>query len=57
VRIAMLDIADALGDAEAYWSEYRNHDPEALTVPAIAAEVAQRLTTAGRGGPGAAAGG
>jgi hypothetical protein len=48
VRIAMLDIADALGDAEAYLAEYRNHDPEALTVPAIAAEVAQRLTQAGR---------
>lgn len=48
VRIAMLDIADALGDAEAYLAEYRDHDPEALTVPAIAAEVAQRLTTAGR---------
>lgn len=48
VRIAMLDIADALGDAEAYWAEYRDHDPEALTVPAIAAEVAQRLTPAGR---------
>jgi hypothetical protein len=48
VRIAMLDIADALGDAEAYLAEYRNHDPEALTVPAIAAEVAQRLTPAGR---------
>ena len=48
VRIAMLDIADALGDVEAYLAEYRDHDPEALTVPAIAAEVAQRLTTAGR---------
>jgi hypothetical protein len=48
VRIAMLDIADALGDAEAYLAEYRNHDPEALTVPAIAAEVAGRLTSAGR---------
>jgi hypothetical protein len=48
VQIAMLDIADALGDAEAYWAEYRDHDPEALTVPAIAAEVAQRLTPAGR---------
>ncbi|MCS5700334.1 hypothetical protein NZK32_14935 [Cyanobium sp. FGCU-52] len=48
VRIAMLDIADALGDAEAYLAEYRDHDPEALTVPAIAARVAQRLTPAGR---------
>jgi hypothetical protein len=48
VRIAMLDIADALGDAEAYWAEYRDHDPEALTVPAIAARVAERLIPAGR---------
>ncbi len=48
VRIAMLDIADALGDAEAYLAEYRDHDPEALTVPAIAARVAQRLSGAGR---------
>ncbi len=48
VRIAMLDIADALGDAEAYLAEYRDHDPEALTVPAIAARVAERLTAAGR---------
>lgn len=48
VRIAMLDIADVLGDAEAYLAQYRDHDPEALTVPAIAAEVAGRLTPAGR---------
>lgn len=48
VRIAMLDIADALGDAEAYLAEYRDHDPEALAVPAIAARVAERLTGAGR---------
>jgi thioesterase domain-containing protein len=48
VSIAMLDIADALGDAEAYLAEYRDHSPEALTVPAIAAEVAERLTKAGR---------
>ena len=48
VRIAMLDIADVLGDAEAYLAEYRDHDADALTVPVIAAEVAQRLTTAGR---------
>jgi hypothetical protein len=44
----MLDIADALGDADAYLAEYRDHSPEALTVPAIAAEVAERLTKAGR---------
>jgi hypothetical protein len=48
VRIAMLDIADALGDAEAYLAEYRDHNPEALMLPAIAAEVAERLTLAGR---------
>jgi hypothetical protein len=48
VRIAMLDIADVEGDAEAYLAEYRVHDPEALTVPAIAARVAERLTAAGR---------
>jgi hypothetical protein len=48
VSIAMLDIADALGDAEAYLVEYRDHNPEALTVPAIAAKVATRLTKAGR---------
>ena len=48
VRIAMLDIADALGDAEAFLAEYRDHHPEALMVPAIAAKVATRLTKAGR---------
>jgi hypothetical protein len=48
VSIAMLDIADALGDAEAYLAEYRDHSPEALSVPAIAAKVAARLTKAGR---------
>ena len=48
VHIAMLDIADALQDAEAYLAEYRDHHPEALKVPAIAAEVAQRFTPAGR---------
>ncbi|MBD2548631.1 hypothetical protein H6G65_03340 [Microcystis elabens FACHB-917] len=42
VRIAMLDIADALGDAEAYWAEYPDHDPRALTVSVIAARVAER---------------
>ncbi|MCT0212154.1 MULTISPECIES: DUF6880 family protein [unclassified Synechococcus] len=48
VQLAMLEIADALGDAEAYLGEYRDHDPGALTVPAIVAEVAGRLTAAGR---------
>ncbi|MEY4807584.1 MAG: hypothetical protein RLZZ206_1973 [Cyanobacteriota bacterium] len=37
VSLAMLDIADALGDAEAYLAEYRDHHPEALMVPAIIA--------------------
>jgi hypothetical protein len=44
----MLEIADALGDAEAYLAEYRDHDPAGLAVPAFAAEVAQRLTAVGR---------
>jgi hypothetical protein len=48
VSIAMLNIADVLGDAEAYLAEYRDHHPEALMVPAIAAKVAERLTKAGR---------
>lgn len=48
VSIAMLDIADALGDAEAYLAEYRDHSPAALMVPAIAAKVAERFTKAGR---------
>jgi len=39
VRLAMLDIADALGDAEAYLAEYRDHHPEVLMVPAIIATV------------------
>jgi hypothetical protein len=39
VIIAMLDIADALGDAEAHMAEYRDHSPEALKVPAIIATV------------------
>ena len=48
VRLAMLAIADALGDAEAYLAEYRDHDPTALKRPLVAARVAQRLTAAGR---------
>ena len=48
VSSAMLNIADALGDAEAYLAEYRDHNPEALNVPAIAAKVAERLTKADR---------
>ncbi|MEB3317889.1 MAG: hypothetical protein VKO39_07100 [Cyanobacteriota bacterium] len=49
VRDAMLAIADALDDAEAYLAEYRDHQPEALTNPSIAAAVASRLCGAGRG--------
>jgi hypothetical protein len=48
VRLAMLAIADALGDAEAYLAEYRDHEPIALNRPLVAARVAQRLTAAGR---------
>jgi hypothetical protein len=48
VRLAMLAIADALGDAEAYLAEYRDHDPTALKRPLVAARVAQRLMAAGR---------
>jgi len=48
VRLAMLAIADALGDAEAYLAEYRDHQPIALKRPLVAARIAQRLTAAGR---------
>jgi hypothetical protein len=48
VRLVMLAIADALGDAEAYLAEYRDHEPSALKRPLVAARVAQRLTAAGR---------
>jgi hypothetical protein len=48
VRLAMLAIADALGDADGYLAEYRDHHPVALRLPGIAARVAGRLTAAGR---------
>ena len=48
VRLAMLAIADALGDADGYLAEYRDHHPVALKLPGIAARVAGRLTAAGR---------
>jgi hypothetical protein len=48
VRLAMLAIADGLGDAEAYLTEYREHRPHALRLPRIAARVAMRLTAAGQ---------
>ena len=48
VRLAMLAIADALGDADGYLAEFRDHHPVALKLPGIAARVAGRLTAAGR---------
>ena len=48
VRLAMLSIADGLGDAHAYWAEYRDHHPAALRRPRIAARVARRFTAAGQ---------
>jgi hypothetical protein len=48
VRLAMLAIADGLGDAQAYLAEYRDHHPAALRRARIAARVAQRLTAAGQ---------
>ena len=48
VRRAMLAIADALGDADGYLAEFRDHHPVALKLPGIAARVAGRLTAAGR---------
>jgi hypothetical protein len=47
VRLAMLAIADGLGDALAYWAEYRDHHPAGLQRPRIAARVARRLAAAG----------
>jgi hypothetical protein len=48
VRLAMLAIADGLGEAEAYLAEYRDHAPAGLERPRLVARVAQRLTAAGR---------
>ena len=48
VRLAMLAIADGLGDAQAYWAEYRDHHPAGLRRPRIAARVARRLAAAGQ---------
>jgi hypothetical protein len=47
VSIAMLDIADALGDAEAYLAEYRDHSPEALKVSVIVAAATRPRPSAG----------
>jgi len=48
VRLALLAIADGLGDAEAYLAEYRDHAPAALGRPRLVARMAQRLTPAGQ---------
>jgi hypothetical protein len=48
VRLAMLAIADGLGEAEAYLVEYRDHAPAGLERPRLVARVAQRLTAADR---------
>ncbi len=47
VRMALMDIADAMGDADAFIAQY---DPETRKVPKIAAEIAARLLAAGRAG-------
>jgi len=44
-RYALQDIADAMGDADAFAAQY---DSETRTVPAIAARVAERYLSAGR---------
>jgi hypothetical protein len=48
VRLAMLAIADGLGEVEAYLAEYRDHAPAGLGRPRIVGRVAQRLTAADR---------
>ena len=45
VEIALKDIADAMGDADAFIAQY---DPATRKVPKIAAEIAARLLAAGR---------
>jgi hypothetical protein len=46
VRLALTEIADALGDVDAFIEQ---HEEEARKVPKIAAEIARRLLSAGRG--------
>lgn len=48
IRQALLAIADALAEPEAYLAEYRDHLPRALRLPRIAARVAMRFTAAGQ---------
>lgn len=45
MRMALRDIADALGDVDAFIAQ---HDPAERRVPGIAAEIATRLLAAGR---------
>jgi hypothetical protein len=45
VRLALMDIADALGDVDAFIEQY---EEKTRTVPKIAAEIARRLLSAGR---------
>lgn len=47
VRMALKDIADAMGDVDAFIAQY---DHAARKVPKIAAEIAMRLLAAGRAG-------
>ncbi len=47
VRMALKDIADAMGDVDAFIAQY---DPATRKVPKIAAEIAARLLAAGRAG-------
>ena len=45
VRLALMEIADAQGDVDAFIGQY---DEQTRKVPKIAAEIAQRLLAAGR---------
>jgi hypothetical protein len=45
VRLALMEIADALGDVDAFIAQY---EPETKKMPKIAAEIARRLLAAGR---------
>lgn len=45
VHLALTEIADALGDVDAFITQY---EPETRKVPKIAAEIARRLLSAGR---------
>lgn len=47
VEMALKDIADAMGDVDAFIAQY---DPKTRKVPKIAAEIAARLLVAGRAG-------